>query len=66
MIYRVVIGLLVLATLIYYIFCFLEIYEVLKFTDKNTTVKVPQMFIPFSTIQKEPSGTADQKTIYQA
>ncbi len=47
MIYRVVIGLLVLATLIYYIFCFLEIYEVLKFTDKNTTVKVPQMFIPF-------------------
>lgn len=47
MIYRVIIGLLVLATLIYYIFCFLEIYEVLKFTDKNTTVKVPQMFIPF-------------------
>ena len=47
MIYKIVIGLLLLATAIYYIFCFLEIFGVVKFTDKNTTVKIPQMFIPF-------------------
>ena len=47
MIYRLIIGLLLLATAIYYIFCFLEIFGVIKFTDKNTTVRIPQMFIPF-------------------
>ena len=47
MIYKLIIGLLLLATLIYYIFCFLEIFEVIKFTDKKTTVKIPRMFIPF-------------------
>ena len=47
MIYKLVIGLLLLATVLYYIFCFLEIFEVVKFTDKNTTIKIPQMFIPF-------------------
>ena len=47
MIYKVIIGLLLIATVLYYIFCFLEIFGVVKFTDKNTTVKVPQMFIPF-------------------
>lgn len=47
MIYKLIIGLLLLATVLYYIFCFLEIFELVKFTDKNTTVKIPQMFIPF-------------------
>lgn len=47
MIYKLAIGLLLLATVLYYIFCFLEIFEVVKFTDKNTTIKIPQMFIPF-------------------
>lgn len=70
MIYKLIIGLLVLATLIYYIFCFLEIFEVIKFTEKNTKVEMPQMFIPFyylfkkdkeveqptKKVQKEPKG----------
>ena len=47
MIYKVIIGLLLIATVLYYIFCFLEIFGVVKFTDKNTTIKIPQMFIPF-------------------
>ena len=53
MIYRLIIGLLVLATLIYYVFCFLEIFGLVKFTGKNTTVKIPQMFIPFYYIFKK-------------
>ena len=47
MIYKLIIGLVLIATIIYYFFCFLEIFGVIKFTDKNTTVKIPQMFIPF-------------------
>lgn len=47
MIYRLIIGALLLATILYYFFCFLEIFKVIKFTDKNTTIKIPQMFIPF-------------------
>ena len=47
MIYKIVIGLLLLATVLYYVFCFLEIFGVVKFTSKNTTIKIPQMFIPF-------------------
>lgn len=47
MIYKLVICALLLATIIYYLFCFLEIFGVIKFTDENTTVKIPHMFIPF-------------------
>lgn len=47
MIYKLVIGALLLATLLYYLFCFLEIFRVIKFTDENTSVKIPHMFIPF-------------------
>lgn len=47
MIYRLIVFAIVLATLIYYFFCFMEIFGILKFTDENTTVKMPQMFIPF-------------------
>ena len=53
MIYRLIIGLLVLATLIYYIFCFLEIFGVIKFTDKKTTVSFPKMLIPFYYLLKK-------------
>ena len=47
MIYKIVIGLLLLSTVLYYIFCFLEIFSVVKFTGKETTIKIPQMLIPF-------------------
>ena len=47
MIYKLIIGLVLIATVIYYFFCFLEIFGLVKFTEKNVTVKIPQMFIPF-------------------
>lgn len=47
MIYKFIIGLVLIATIIYYFFCFLEIFGLVKFTEKNVTVKIPQMFIPF-------------------
>lgn len=47
MIYKLIIGLVLIATVIYYFFCFLEIFRLVKFTEKNVTVKIPQMFIPF-------------------
>lgn len=47
MIFKLIIGLVLVATTIYYLFCFLEIFGLVKFTEKNVTVKIPQMFIPF-------------------
>ena len=52
MIFKLIIGVVIIATITYYLFCFLEIFGLVKFTeknvtDKNTTVKIPQMFIPF-------------------
>jgi len=47
MIYKITIVLLLVSVLLYYIFCFLEVFEVIKFTDKNTKIKIPKMFIPF-------------------
>ena len=47
MIYKLIIGIVLIATIIYYLFCFLEIFGLVKFTEKNVTVKIPQMFIPF-------------------
>ena len=47
MIYTLIIGLFVLATFLYYAFCFLEIFGVIKFTDDYTSVDFPKMLIPF-------------------
>lgn len=53
MIYKIIIALLLIATVLYYIFCFLQIFEVVKFTKNN--VSVPKMFIPFYYLfKKEP------------
>lgn len=53
MIYRIIIGLLLLATVLYYLFCFLQIFGVARFTKNE--VKVPTMFIPFYyLLKKEP------------
>ena len=46
MIFKLIIGVVIIATIIYYLFCFLEIFGLVKFTEKNVTVKMPQMFIP--------------------
>ena len=47
MIFKFIIGVVIIATITYYLFCFLEIFGLVKFTEKNVTVKIPQMFIPF-------------------
>ena len=47
MIFKFIVGVVIIATIIYYLFCFLEIFGLVKFTEKNVTVKIPQMFIPF-------------------
>jgi len=53
MIYKIAIGLLLLATVLYYIFCFLQIFDVVRFTKNE--VKIPQMFIPlYYLLKKEP------------
>lgn len=60
MIYRVIIGLLVLATVLYYIFCFLQIFDVICFTKNE--VSVPKMFIPFYyLLKKEPEPELEPK-----
>lgn len=45
MIYKLAIMLLMLAVALYYIACFLQIFELIHFT--NNEIKVPKMFIPF-------------------
>lgn len=47
MIFKLIIGIVIIATILYYFFCFLEIFGLVKFTEKNVTIKIPQMFIPF-------------------
>lgn len=53
MIYRIFIGLVLLCTLIYYLFCFLQIFEIIRFTDDDVEVEIPQMFIPFYYLLKK-------------
>ncbi len=65
MIYKLIIGALLLATILYYFFCFLEIFGVIKFTNKNTTVKVPQMFIPFYYLIHEDKPAPEPKKTRQ-
>jgi hypothetical protein len=62
MIYKIAIVLLLIATFLYYIFCFLEIFEVIKFTGKNTTIKIPQMFIPFYYLLKKDKEEVPEST----
>ena len=48
MIYRIFIIVLIFCVILYYLFCFLEIFGVIKFTEgKNSGVKFPKMLIPF-------------------
>ena len=55
MIFRVFIGLVVIACLIYYLFCFLEVFGLIKFTGPKTEITFPKALIPFFyIIRKEP------------
>ena len=60
MIYKIIIGLLVLAAALYYIFCFLEIFDVIKFTSKETTITFPKAFIPFYYLIHEDKKKKDE------
>ena len=62
MIYKIVIVLLLIATFLYYIFCFLEIFNIVKFTGKNTSIKIPQMFIPFYYLLKKDNEEVPEST----
>lgn len=53
MIYRIFIAILLISTVIYYIFCFLQIFNIIRFTDDDVEIDVPQMFIPFYYIIKK-------------
>lgn len=59
MIYRIIIGLLLLATVLYYLFCFLQIFGVARFTKNE--VKVPTMFIPFYYLLKKEPALEEKK-----
>ena len=53
MIFKITIGLFVLALALYYGVCFLQIFEVSQFTEHK--VSIPKMFIPFYyLLKKEP------------
>lgn len=59
MIYRIFIGLILFCLTLYYIFCFLEIFEVIKFTEKGDSVEFPKMFIPFYYLLKKSSKNTE-------
>lgn len=47
MIYEIAIGIIVLCAIIYYLFCFLELMGILKFTTEDTTMQFGKALIPF-------------------
>jgi len=57
--WRLFTCLLVLSALIYYIFCFLEIFGFIKFTGKNTEITPGKALIPFYYIFKKEKKVAD-------
>lgn len=63
MIYRIFIAILLISTVIYYIFCFLQIFNVIRFTDDDVEIDVPQMFIPFYYIVKKGQKSSENEII---
>jgi len=55
MIYRIFIGLILFCLVLYYVFCFLEVFEVIKFTEEGESVEFPKMLIPFYYLLKKSS-----------
>ena len=47
MIYRIFIGIFALAYVIYFFCCLLEVFRLIKFTTPQTTIRFPQILIPF-------------------
>ena len=55
MIYKIFIGLILFCLVLYYVFCFLEVFEVIKFTEEGESVEFPKMLIPFYYLLKKSS-----------
>ena len=53
MIFEFIIGLLVLACLLYYLTCLGEIFGLIKWTDENTVIEFPKWLIPFYYLVKK-------------
>lgn len=47
MIWRTIIGIFTLATVLYYVVCLLEIFKLIKWTSPHITIKFPEFLIPF-------------------
>lgn len=43
--YKIIITILIIALILYYLLCFLELFKVIKFTTKGVTLT--KLFIPF-------------------
>lgn len=61
MIFKIFILLLVLACLIYYVFCFLEVFGLVKFTPKNIEITFPKALIPFYYLFKKEKPSTKNK-----
>ena len=53
LIFRFTVIVLLIALFLYYLFCFLEVFGIVKFTTKDTEIKFPKAFIPFYYIFKK-------------
>ena len=47
MIFKLFVGLFVLATFLYYVVCLLEVFGLIKWTPKKMNIEFPQFLIPF-------------------
>ena len=65
MIFKIFIGLLVLAAFIYYIFCFLEVFGFIKFTPKDVDMTFPKALIPFYYLFKKEKKQEEKKNPIQ-
>ena len=47
MIFKIFIGLFLLALVLYYFFCFIELIGLVKWTPKHMTMESPKWLLPF-------------------
>lgn len=47
MIFKIFTGLFLLAVVIYYFFCFIELIGLVKWTPKSMTMESPKWLVPF-------------------
>jgi Mn2+/Fe2+ NRAMP family transporter len=47
MIFRLLIGVILISVGLYYLFCFLEVFGILKWSSVKEGVKFPKLLIPY-------------------